>query len=79
MRLKEEKMREVMTLKKVTPTEVMHRLGISRSHFCNLLKGRRKISVKNMKVLIELFGQDLMSRAIDWGGTGIGESLAVAR
>ena len=66
MKLKEKTMREIMQLKKVKPKDLAALLKISKGHLSNLLKGRRKLNMRCMKILIEFFGADLMSRAINW-------------
>jgi len=64
-------MREIMELKKVSAGELAELIGVSGSHFTNVIKGRRRFNLKHSKLLIEFFGADLMARAIDWDGIGV--------
>lgn len=66
MKLKEKTMREIMQVKKVKPKDLLALLNISKGHLSNIIKGRRRINMRCLKLLIEFFGTDLMSRAINF-------------
>lgn len=64
MKLKEKTMREIMHLKKVKSKDLAAMLNISKGHLSNVIKGRRRINMRCLKLLIEFLGTDLFSKAI---------------
>lgn len=66
MKLKEKTMLEIMQLKKVKSKDLAAMLNISKGHLSNIIKGRRRINMRCLKLLIEFFGTDLMARAINF-------------
>jgi len=75
MRVREKMMLEVMSIKQVSRKVLAAHLGISKSHFCNVLKGRRRFNLRHTKRLIEFFGADLMAKAINWEGLNVSNPL----
>ena len=75
MKLKEKMMRQIMQLKKVKSKDLVEMLNISKSHFSNVLNGRRKLNMRCSKILIEFFGADLIARAIDWEGIDVSGNM----
>lgn len=71
MKVKEKKMLEIMELMHVTKGELALLLGISISILCRALKGRMRFSIHGTKLLLNIFGADLLSHAIDWDAMNI--------
>ena len=65
MKLKEKTMREIMQIKNVKSKDLAEMLNISKGHFSNVLKGRRRLNMRCSKILIEFFGADIIARAIN--------------
>jgi len=65
MKLNEKMMRQIMQLKNVKPKDLAAMLNISKGHFSNVLKGRRRINMRCLKLLIEFFSADLFSKTIN--------------
>ena len=78
MRLIEKTMIELMSLKSISRSALAAALGVSYPQIINVLKGRRRLSIRCSKLLIELFSADLISRAIDWDAMRICNPLGRA-
>jgi transcriptional regulator with XRE-family HTH domain len=61
------RIKEVLSLKKLTITEAAEMIGMSRSHFSEALNGQRPLPGRYLKKLIALFGADIAANIIDWG------------
>ena len=79
MRLIERRMLDLIGKRNMTRSDVAAAIGVSPSHFRNVLKGRRRLNLKHSKRLIEMFGVERMQFAIDWDAMGIKDPLKEAR
>lgn len=71
MKVREKHLLEIMALKKVTRRDLARMLGVHISLITHVLKGRRRLNIKHTKILMNFFGANLMSRAIDWEGIDV--------
>ncbi len=76
VKLRRKRMLELMDIKQMNRNEVAAAIGVSAAHFRNVLNGRRRLSLKHTKRLMELFGSDLMYHAIDWEAMNIRNPFA---
>ena len=75
MRVKEKTMLEIMLIKRVGRRDLMRIAGVSESMLCHVIHGRRQFNLRQTKRLIEFFGAELMSRAIDWRSVDVSNPL----
>ncbi len=69
--LREKRMLELLAGKGMTQRNLAAAIGVSPVFVNQVLKGRRRLSLKQSKRLIELFGADIVSGVINWEAMGI--------
>lgn len=75
--VKGHRIRELMHGRNMALKSLAAAVGVSVSQMCNVLMGRRRLNLLHSKRLINLFGAEAISKAIDWESMNIREPLEV--